>query len=123
MSSRIVGSSLHSIDKPESDRNQFDPQHIQGVLLESMDDFVTYKGIEFPNHIKIDVDRVDKMIICNMDGVLSDKRLKTITIEIETILSDGLIEEILSKHGFREVMKEQWSNRTIFNVLYVRKTT
>ena len=56
LSSGIVGSSLHSIDKPESDRNQFSPHHIQGVLLESMDDFVTYQGIEFLNHIKIDVD-------------------------------------------------------------------
>jgi len=56
LSSGITGSSLHSIDKPESIRNQFSPHHIQGVLLESMDDFVTYQGIEFPNHIKIDVD-------------------------------------------------------------------
>ena len=85
-----------------------------------MDDFVTYKGIEFPNHIKIDVDGVEKMIVCNMDGVLADKRLKTIMIEIETILSGGVIEEILSKHRFKEVMREQWGDRTIFNVLYVR---
>ena len=28
LSSGIVGSSLHSIDKPESDRNQFSPHHI-----------------------------------------------------------------------------------------------
>ena len=56
LSSGITGSLMHSIDKPESDRNQFISHHIQGVLLESMDDFVTYQGIEFPNHIKIDVD-------------------------------------------------------------------
>ena len=56
LSSDITGSSMYSIDKPESDRNQFFPHHIQGVLLESMDDFVTYNGIEFPTHIKIDVD-------------------------------------------------------------------
>ena len=58
-----------------------------------------------------------------MNRVLADKRLKTIMIEIETILSGGLIEEILSKHRFKEVMREQWGDRTIFNVLYVRKTT
>jgi len=120
LSSGIVGSSDHSIDEPESDRNQFVPHHIQGVLLERLDDFVTYKGIEFPNHIKIDVDGVEKMIVCNMDGVLADQRLKTIMIEIETILSGGVIEEILSKHRFKEVMREQWGDRTIFNALYVR---
>ena len=55
-----------------------------------------------------------------MNRVLAEKRLKTIMIEIETILSGGVIEEILSKHRFKEVMREQWGDRTIFNVLYVR---
>ena len=58
-----------------------------------------------------------------MNRVLADRRLKTIMIEIETILSGGLIEVILSKLQFKEVMREQWGDRTIFNVLYVRKTT
>ena len=58
-----------------------------------------------------------------MNRVLAEKRLKTIMIEIETILSGGLIEAILSKLQFKEVMREQWGDRTIFNVLYVRKTT
>ena len=58
-----------------------------------------------------------------MDGVLAYKRLKTIMIEIETILRGRLIEEIISKHQFKEVMSGQWGDRTIFNVLYVRKTT
>ena len=120
LSSGISGSSLHSIDKPESDRNVFIPHHIQGVLLESMEEFVREKGIEFPNHIKIDVDGVEKMIVCNMNSVLSDKRLKSLMIEIETVLSGGVIEEIVSRHGFKEVMREQWGDRTIFNVLYVR---
>ena len=120
LSSGIPGSSLHSIDKPESDRNVFVPYHIQGVLLESMDEFVCQKDIEFPNHIKIDVDGVEKMIIRNMSSVLADKRLKSLMIEIETILSGGLIEEVLDQHGFEEIMREQWGDRTIFNVLYAR---
>ena len=120
LSSGITGSSLHAIDKPESDRNQFSPHHVQGVLLESMDNFVTDQCIEFPNHIKIDVDGVEKMIICSMTGILADKRLKTIMIEIETVLSGGVIEQILCDYEFKEVMREQWSDRTIFNVLYVR---
>ena len=85
-----------------------------------MDDFVTYQGIEFPNHIKIDVDGVEKMIVCSMKDVLADNRLKTIMIEIETVLSGGVIEEILCKHRFKEVMREQWADRTVFDVLYVR---
>ena len=79
LSSTITGSSMHSIDKPESDRRTFAPHHIQGVLLESMDDFVSNDDVKTPNHIKIDVDGVEKMI-----------------------------------------MREQWNNRTIYNVLYAR---
>ena len=56
----------------------------------------------------------------SMKDVLADNRLKTIMIEIETVLSGGVIEEILCKHRFKEVMREQWADRTVFDVLYVR---
>jgi hypothetical protein len=42
-------------------------------------------------------------------------------IEIETVLSDGEIEQIMAEAGFVEVDREQWGDRTIFNVLFVRK--
>jgi|TARA_B100000959_G_scaffold283967_1_gene354239 FkbM family methyltransferase len=115
------GAARHAIDTPESDRENFTPQHVQGVLIESIDKFANEAGVKFPNHIKIDVDGVETAIIQNSKSVLSDRRLKSLMIEIETVLSDGEIEQIMAEAGFVEVDREQWGDRTIFNVLFVRK--
>ena len=110
----------HAIDKPESDREEFVPAFVQGVPVYGLDNFVDEKEIDFPNHIKIDVDGVEKSIVSNMQNVLRDPRLRTVLIEIETVLCDGFIESAMEQSGFRECGREQWGSRSIFNVLYVR---
>jgi|TARA_Y100000294_G_C8333402_1_gene247677 hypothetical protein len=55
-----------------------------------------------------------------MQTVLADPRLRTVLIEIESVLSNGFIETTMAKSGFTEVGREQWGSRSIFNVLYVR---
>tara|TARA_Y100001934_G_scaffold281708_2_gene392370 strand:- start:726 stop:1571 length:846 start_codon:yes stop_codon:yes gene_type:complete len=114
------GMARHAIDKPESDRESFIPSFIQGVPVDSLDEFIDETGIDFPNHIKIDVDGVETKIVGSMHNVLADSRLRTVLIEIESILSNGFIEETMAQAGFTEMGREQWGNRSIFNVLYVR---
>lgn len=123
LSSSIAGSSHHSVDKPESDGQQFTPPHIQGVLVENMDNFVAYDGIRFPNHIKIDVDGEEKSIVSNMESILADNRLITIMIEVEMKEGQSEIDKILTQHGFREVMREEMGkqlNSSYYNLLYAR---
>ncbi len=120
LSSGISGSSRHAIDKPESDRTKFQPHHVQGVLVESLDSFISNSSVKFPNHIKIDVDGTEKLIIENMKQTLADERLKSIMIEVEAVLSDGVIEETLAGAGFMEILREQWKDRSIYNILYFR---
>jgi len=120
MTETTPGMARHAIDKPESDREEFVPAFVQGVPVYSLDNFVDEKEIDFPNHIKIDVDGVEKSIVGNMQNVLRDPRLRTVLIEIETVLSDGFIESAMEQSGFRERGREQWGSRSIFNVLYVR---
>ena len=76
--STVPGSSLHGIDRPESEGVPFYAKHAQGVYIVTVDDFVKEQGVEFPNHIKIDVGGAEKGIVKNMKGVLSDHRLQTI---------------------------------------------
>ena len=94
LSSTIAGSSLHSIDRPESDGQAFPSQHMQGVSIFSLNEFVRQPNIRFPNHIKIDVDGTEKQIVENMDQLLQDTRLKTVMIEINRDINDGVIEKI-----------------------------
>ena len=41
-------------------------------------------------------------------------------VEVETVLSNGVIEETLSGAGFKEILREQWKDRTIYNLPYIR---
>jgi FkbM family methyltransferase len=120
LSSTIAGSALHSIDRPESDGQMFVPQHMQGVAIFSLNEFVCQPHIRFPNHIKIDVDGTEKQVVENMDQLLQDPRLKTVMIEINRDLDDGVIERIFGEAGFNLRVKEQWPGKNIINAQFVR---
>lgn len=120
LSSLEVGSSMHSIDQPVSGNENFKSKHIQGVLVESLDTFLEEPGISFPNHIKIDVDGSEKMIVENMRKTLEDSRCRSIMIEVETSLSEGQIEQTLEAFGFKETMRERMGGRENFNILFER---
>ena len=89
-------------------------------MISSVDMFVSESGIRFPNHIKIDVDGVEKSIVKSMSKVLHDARLKSIMIEIELVISGGEIEALIESAGFQKIMREHWEGKTIDNVLYTR---
>ena len=120
LSSTVEGSALHGLSKPVSEGSSFVPQFQQGVFVTSIDDFVSYKEIDFPNHIKIDVDGSEQQILSGMKTVLIDKRLQSIMIEINSDISGGEIERTIVSSGLEEVMVEQWPSRNTFNKLFVR---
>ena len=123
LSSTEPGSSMHALDRPVSDGVRFKEQHVQGVLVESVDSLIEHPGIMFPTHIKIDVDGLEGMIVENMSRTLADPRLETIMIEVEVEISAGQIETALESHGFVETMRERMAGREIFNILYERSPT
>ncbi len=123
LSSTEPGSSMHALDRPVSDGVRFKEQHVQGVLVESVDSLIEYPGIMFPTHIKIDVDGLEGMIVEHMSRTLADPRLETIMIEVEVEISAGRIETALESHGFVETMRERMAGREIFNILYERSPT
>ena len=86
-----------------------------------MDDFVGNSGVKFPNHIKIDVDGSEKMVVQNMKPVLSDARLRSVMIEIDETLSEGEIENIFLGAGFKEFSRERRVRKNEVNILFVRK--
>jgi len=123
LSSTIPGSATHSVGKAESESIKFKPEHIQGVLTFSLDQFVEMDGVPFPNHIKIDVDGNEGLIIDHSSKTLSDPRLRSLVIEISENISHGKVEKIIESHGFQVFEKEEWetdTHGTISNLLYVK---
>ena len=122
LSSTIPGSACHAIDVSESEGKKFSPHHRQGVYILSIDTFCGDSGVPFPNHIKIDVDGAEEGIITGMSSTLSDPRLQSIMIEITHEISCGKIEKVILKHGFHEEMRQEWRNKNMSNVLYLRNS-
>jgi len=98
----VAGSALHGFGMSEDYAGkQFKPVHRQGSLAVSLDCLWGTFGLDFPNHIKIDVDGLEGKIIRGADRTLGDSRLKTILIEISSAQGerDPILEK-LAKAGF-----------------------
>lgn len=123
LSSNVPGSATHGFSKPESEGVEFPPTHVQGMLGISLNEFVRLKGIQFPNHIKIDVDGLEMQIVQNMHDLLSDRRLKSVIIELKDSLSNGKIEQILLSNNFKIEFEEKVGEHDgiIKNTLFVRE--
>lgn len=72
------GRSMRSISFSESEN-----KNCIGTITMSLGSVVDLLGIDFPNHIKIDVDGNELSIIENQQSFLSRPELKTILIEID----------------------------------------
>lgn len=79
--------------------------------------------IPIPNHIKIDFDGSEGLIVDHSSKTLSDPRLKSLVIEISENISHGRVEKIIESYGFQVLEKEEWKtdrHGTINNILYVK---
>jgi hypothetical protein len=62
----------------------------------------------FPNHIKIDVDGIEGKIIKGAEKTLSDKRVKSILVELDNSREDYCTEvmEAIEKAGMKFIKKQ-----------------
>ncbi len=80
----------------------------QAMVGFSIDDFVEQFNPSFPNHIKIDVDGIENRIIIGAKNILSDKRLKSVLVELNTKRKDYCNEviNVLNDSGLKLFKKE-----------------
>lgn len=108
--------------------NTFSPDFKQGVVAYSLDSFLSrYKDI-FPSHIKIDVDGLEPKIIEGAEYTLNDKRLKSLSIEINESLPQHLkLIKVIQSKGLLLIQKkhaqmfEGTKYGNSFNYLFMRK--
>lgn len=55
----------------------------QGMIGISIDALIGQLGAAFPNHIKIDVDGIEKRIVAGAAATLADPRLRSLSIELD----------------------------------------
>lgn len=123
MSSTVVGDSHHTASKNTPSLSSF--QSLTMTLATPL----SY-GLSCPDYMKIDVDGNELDIIASADPVLSNRKLKSILIEIEFAIVDqaATIMKKITGFGFKEVSRVDTNTRLgkdaskkIHNVIFVRE--
>jgi FkbM family methyltransferase len=106
----------------------FTPVFSQGTLGMSVDDLLALRGVEAPDHIKLDVDGLEEAILRGATSTLREGRVKSLSVEIDDA-GAGSVERIaalLREAGFVHAGKFQGQQgpesrgSTIFNHHFVR---
>ena len=101
----VAGSALHSFGVAEDYSGEpFRPFHRQGTVGVSLDHLWQAWGLDFPNHVKIDVDGLEEKVIAGAGQTLADKRLKSVLVEISASKGgqDPILQR-LTQTGFTQV--------------------
>ena len=104
-----LGGAQSSFAEPVNWRGKrFTASFKQAMIGFSVDDFQQQFNPVFPNHIKIDVDGIENKIINGAKKTLSDKRVKSILVELDSsreIYCEEVVETI-EKAGMKFIKKE-----------------
>lgn len=74
----------------------------QGMIGFSIDEFIKYFNIDIPDHIKIDVDGLEKEILFGAEETLKNKKLKSVLVELDESDEETTKEvtELFKESGF-----------------------
>lgn len=123
-----TGGAIHSFGTSiDVNRKPKESPFKQGSLSVSLDDFVRLFNPAFPNHIKIDVDGLEKEIIEGAKNTLSDPRVKSLLIELnESLSEDQEVIQYIQSIGFKLIFKghaemfEEGDFKHIHNYIFTR---
>jgi FkbM family methyltransferase len=87
LSSFQIGGSCHSFgEKVDFKLEQRESKTSQGCISATLDELVANGVVPVPHHIKIDVDGLEHKVLAGCRGILADKRLRSVLVEINTNL-------------------------------------
>lgn len=127
ISSFSWGGALNSFDNTlDYKGDEFTPIHSQGVFGIDLDSFIKTLP-SLPNHLKIDVDGNEHLILIGAKGLLENKSLKSILIELDEAREDYESSKyLIEQSGFKLVEKthaeifSQGNYSSVFNHIYKR---
>lgn len=109
--------------------NQFAPSFRQGMLGYSIDEFISRYDLQCPNHIKIDVDGIEDLIIAGATTTLSNPALVSVSIELDDARPDHIARftSNLARCGLvltskrHAPMFDNSEHSSIYNYLFARR--
>lgn len=121
-----AGEAIHQFRQAKDDFGRpFSPVHQQGMFGITLDDLCYSYDLDFPTHIKVDVDGHEHAVVVGARRVLRDPRLQTVLLEITENPDER--DEIRSmfvefqEAGFSASNKVQTApGRDAYNVIFTR---
>jgi FkbM family methyltransferase len=86
-------------DLPQHVPTACEPAYRQRALTVRLDDLVDTFGLPRPNHVKIDVDGAELIVLCGSEATLDSPELRTVMIEIHEQVAPEVV-SLLEQHGF-----------------------
>lgn len=122
-SSTTAGAAMHGLGLPiNEDGLRFEPAHRQLVLAFRMDDLRAQFGIPVPNHIKIDVDGAELLVVEGARDTLGNPALRSLLIEIDHRKDTHTdIVRAIEAHGLQLVSKNPRNGPGLFNYVFERR--
>jgi FkbM family methyltransferase len=120
----MSGSALHSIEQPiDWRKNTYAAKHAQAVIAYTLDDFIDHYHPPFPTHIKLDVDGNEFKIISGAIRTLSDKRCRSLLIELNE--NDQKLIDLIESCGLKLAQKTkaamQGEYEDVYNTVFYRE--
>ena len=121
-----AGEAIHQFRQATDDFGRpFTPVHQQGMFGITLDDLCYSYDLDFPSHIKIDVDGHEHAVVDGARRVLRDLRLQTVLVEITQKTDErDAIRSVLAEFqeaGFSASNKAQTApGRDAYNVIFTR---
>jgi FkbM family methyltransferase len=110
LSTTQAGNSMHQLGAPlDFEGSPFKPAFRQGAFGTTLDSFVQSVGV-VPDHIKIDVDGLEAMVLAGGRRVLASGQVKSILVELNDSRADHReAMEILRRFGYSPVSRSSVS--------------
>lgn len=121
LSSTEAGSARHAFGTTKDQENEdFTPIYFQYQISFRLDSFIEFYNLPTPNHIKIDVDGIESLILKGAERTLKNFNLKTVLVEVNTKHDAPEIMKIMNKNNF--ILKgERHIQDNSYNYIFVRK--
>ncbi len=116
MSSTEPGNALSLSAEADAESNELSVRSLpfsvafsQGLGTYSVDSLASNTGIEFPNHIKIDVDGIEVRILEGAKRTLQEPRLKSLLVELDSADSETMeyVQTLMNEAGLRQKAAQQ----------------
>ncbi len=132
MADTQLGGALHAFGSPQDSFKISETTNQvvfkQGMIGISIDEFIETFSPAFPNHIKIDVDGIEDKIIEGASNTLSDSRIKSVLVELDTNDIDYCqrVTTVIENAGLglsvkkRSPLGENGPFASVYNHIYVR---